>query len=66
MEGKLISVANAAKRLYCTKQTIYERIYKGDLDKISTTEKRGWMVTVESIERFRIKKLQEADYEFEE
>ena len=30
MEGKLISVANAAKRLNCTKQTIYERIYKGE------------------------------------
>ena len=65
MEGKLISVANAAKRLNCTKQTIYERIGKGELDKISTTGKRGWMVTVESIERFKIRKLQEADYEFE-
>jgi len=65
MEGKVISVANAAKRLNCSKQAIYERIQKGELDKISTTGKRGWMVTVESIERFKIRKLQEADYEFE-
>lgn len=66
MEGKLVSVSNAAKRLNCTKQTVYEHIRKGDLDKVNTTKKQGFMVSVESIERFKIKKLQEADYEFEE
>lgn len=65
MEGKLISVANAAKRLKCTKQTVYEHIRKGDLDKINTTQKRGFMVTVESINRMILRRLQEEDYEFE-
>jgi len=65
MEGRAVSVANAAKRLKCTKQTVYKHIRLGNLDKVNVEGKQHFMVSVESINRMILRRLQEEDYEFD-
>ena len=65
MEGRAVSVANAAKRLKCAKQTVYKHIRLGNLDKVNVEGKQNFMVSVESINRMILRRLQEEDYEFD-